>query len=308
MTADDYNFDGRQEVQLDQRQACGPDRAGPRRQLYELDVRSICHNLLATLTRRPEAYHRKVLAGTDGRNDVASVSDRVVFKQEGLDERLQYDEQPRKSLIDHFYDPGTTLESRRRAAMPTRRGDFPCALTRPGCAAIRTACRCNCPAQGIVEGVSLRITKSMTLEAGSSTLEIAYLLEGLPQDRSLHFAVEFNFAGMPAGADDRYFYGHEAHRLGQLGTQLDLHDAGELGLVDEWLGLDVNLVVLATRSRVDVPDRERSANRKAASNWSINRSPCCPIGTSRATQPAAGRWPCDWRSTPAWPKAAARST
>ena len=54
-----------------QRQAGGliaPCRGG---QLYELDVRSICHNLLATLTRRPEAYHRKVLAGADGRNDVA---------------------------------------------------------------------------------------------------------------------------------------------------------------------------------------------------------------------------------------------
>ena len=31
--------------------------------MYELDVRSICHNLLATLARQPEAYHRKVLAG-----------------------------------------------------------------------------------------------------------------------------------------------------------------------------------------------------------------------------------------------------
>ena len=52
----------------------------------------------------------------------------------------------------------------------------------------------------------LRITKGLTLEAGSSLLEIAYLLEGLPHDRPLHFAVEFNFAGLPAGADDRYFY------------------------------------------------------------------------------------------------------
>ena len=60
--------------------------------LYELDVRSICHNLLATLARRPEAYHRKVLAGASGGNgQVASIHDRVVFKQAGLDQRLQYD-------------------------------------------------------------------------------------------------------------------------------------------------------------------------------------------------------------------------
>jgi alpha-amylase len=72
-------------------------------------------------------------------------------------------------------------------------------------------------------------------------LEIAYTLEGLPKDRPLHFAVELNFAGLPAGADDRYFYGHEHQRLGQLGSRLDLADAAELGLADDWLGIDVNL-------------------------------------------------------------------
>ena len=71
--------------------------------LYELDVRSICHNLLATLARRPEAYHRKMLAGANnGNGQVASIHDRVVFKQAGLDQRLQYDRWPRKSLLDHF--------------------------------------------------------------------------------------------------------------------------------------------------------------------------------------------------------------
>jgi alpha-amylase len=87
----------------------------------------------------------------------------------------------------------------------------------------------------------LKLTKSVTLAAGSSTLEIAYLIEGLPEGRTLHFSPEFNFAGLPSGADDRYFYGRDRHRFGQLGSKLDLHEAGELGLVDEWLGVDVNL-------------------------------------------------------------------
>jgi hypothetical protein len=90
-------------------------------------------------------------------------------------------------------------------------------------------------------GVPLRITKGITLSAGSSTLEIAYLLENLPANQPLHFAVELNFAGMPAGADDRYFYDLEHRRLGQLGTRLELADTMGLGLVDEWLGLDVSL-------------------------------------------------------------------
>jgi alpha-amylase len=78
------------------------------------------------------------------------------------------------------------------------------------------------------------------MTAGGSALEIAYLLENLPAHRPLHFAVEFNLSGLPAGADDRYFYrGDHSHSLGHLGSRLDLHDIDQLGLVDEWLGIDV---------------------------------------------------------------------
>src|SRR5690606_29079406 len=81
-------------------------------QMYELDVRTICHNLLATITRRPEAYHRKVLAGAQNNgNGAASIHDRVIFKQAGLDQRLQYDKWTRKSLLDHFFALPTTLQS-----------------------------------------------------------------------------------------------------------------------------------------------------------------------------------------------------
>ena len=210
--------------------------------LYELDVRSIAHNLLATLTRRPEAYHRKVLAGADDRNDVAGVSDRVIFKQAGLDARLQYDAHPRKSLLDHFYDPQTTLPAVAQGEA-LERGNF---LSRPYETRLRRnphRMQLQLACQGLAGDVPVRITKSLTLEAGSSTLEIAYLLEGLPPSSPLHFAVEFNFAGLPSGADDRYFRGDARRRLGQLGTRLDLEETQELGLIDEWLGLDVNLTL-----------------------------------------------------------------
>ena len=240
LSADDYNFDGRQEVQLSNDKLVAliaPSRGG---QIYELDVRSIAHNLLATLTRRPEAYHRKVLAGGDGRNDVAGVSDRVVFKQPGLDTRLQYDAHPRKSLLDHFYDPQTTLAAV-ASGEAVEQGDF---LSRPYEARLRrnpSRMQVQLTNQGSASGVIVKITKGVTLEAGSSALEIAYLLEGLPPGLPLHFAVEFNFAGLPSGIDDRYFYGHARRRLGQLGTRLDQIDEKELGLADEWLGIDVNL-------------------------------------------------------------------
>ncbi len=46
---------------------------------------------------------------------------------------------------------------------------------------------------------------------------------------------------MPSGADDRYFYDADRNTLGQLGTQLDLQDVQGIGLVDEWLGIDLGL-------------------------------------------------------------------
>ena len=70
---------------------------------------------------------------------------------------------------------------------------------------------------------------------------VEYLIEQLPPDHPLHFAVEWNFAGMPAGADDRYFYEANRQPLGQLGSQLDLRDTTGVGLVDRWLGIDVGL-------------------------------------------------------------------
>ncbi|MCA9270238.1 MAG: DUF1926 domain-containing protein, partial [Planctomycetales bacterium] len=109
-TSGDFNFDARQEVRLANPKLLAllaPSAGG---QMYELDVRSICHNLLATLTRRAEAYHGKVRSGPSASGDhVASIHDRVVFKQEGLDQRLQYDQHPRNSLIDHFYAANVEL-------------------------------------------------------------------------------------------------------------------------------------------------------------------------------------------------------
>jgi alpha-amylase len=239
--AADYNFDARQEIRLANDRMLAlvePSRGG---QLTELDVRRIQHNLLATLTRRPEAYHRKVLAGANqGGEHCASIHERVVFKQADLDQRVQYDCHSRNSLVDLFYDNDATLGAVASGQAPVR-SDFADAVydarirRNPG----RIQVQLN--HEGMACGMPIRITKGLTLGAGSASLEITYLLEGLPPGQPLHFAVELNFAGLPAEADDRYFRDLDGNRLGQLGARLDLRDAMGLGLVDEWQGIDVCL-------------------------------------------------------------------
>lgn len=240
-TASDFNLDARQEVFLANDKLAtmiSPHQGG---QLYELDVRSICHNLLATLTRRPEAYHRKVLAGNAGANgNVASIHERVVFKQPGLDQRVQYDAHPRKSLVDHFYDNETTLNAV-ASGQAMERGDFASGTYEARVRRNPQRIQVQLSKQGNVYGHPLKITKGVTLTAGSSALEIAYLLEGLPPGQPFHFAVEFNFSGLPGNCDDRYFHDGNQRRLGHLGRQFDLTDVGAIGLVDEWLGIELAL-------------------------------------------------------------------
>lgn len=244
LEASDFNFDARNEARLANQSLVAYAAPAAGGSLYELDVRSICHNLLATLARRPEAYHRKVLAGPSAAGgDVASIHDRVVFKQEDLDKEVGvYDSYLRKSLIDHFFDLDVSLDDIATNGY-REQGDF---ITGSYDAKLRRSpqrMQLMMSRDGHVDGAPIRITKGVTLEPDSQVLEIAYLLEGLPKDQPLHFGVEFNFAGLPSGADDRYFHTGDGNSLAQLGERLDQIDVGSIHLTDEWLGIDCGLSI-----------------------------------------------------------------
>ena len=239
-SVDDYDFDARLEVRLASDHLVSLIAPAAGGQIYELDVRSICHNLQATLMRRPESYHRKVLAGANqNEGHVSSIHDRLVFKQEGLDQRLQYDDHPRNSLIDHFYDETVTHESVERGEVQER-GDFVQGVFETKLRRSPERIQVHMTRDGSAAGHKIRVSKGVTLQAGGTEFEIVYLLENLPLHQTFHFGIEFNFSGLPAGADDRFFYQHATeNRLGQLGSRLDLHDVQNLGLVDEWLGINL---------------------------------------------------------------------
>jgi alpha-amylase len=241
ITTEDFDKDVLPEVRLANDRLVSyiaPARGG---MIYELDIREAQHNLLATMQRRPEVYHRKVKSGAGSNTNVAaSIHDRVVFKQAGLQERLIYDIYPRKSLLDHFFDIDTTLDAVARSEA-MERGDF---VALPYQAKLRRSSdkvQIQLRRDGNAWGVPLVITKAVTLEAGEDKLQVTYLIEGLPPGRPFHFASEWNFAGMPAGASDRYFFDENGNSLGQLGTRLQLKDSRFVGLIDEWLGISGQL-------------------------------------------------------------------
>lgn len=242
----DHDFDGLPEVRLANEQCVAwfaPHRGG---MMYEFDLRRLGHNLLATLQRRPEAYHEKIRAGeTRATDQAASIHDRVVFKQPDLDKRLIYDQHPRKSLLDHFWAAGTRIDDlvegsaaelgdfvqgRYQASIRRKDGRVMLVQQKQGNVAS--------PIDGSLR--SIQITKGAVLESGQSIV-FHYELEGLPRGTDWIFGVEFNFAGLPAGLDDRYFRDSAGQRLGDLGKLIDLANQDSIGLTDQWLGLDVKL-------------------------------------------------------------------
>ncbi len=240
----DQNLDARKEVKLASDRLAlylSPARGG---HLYELDVRSISTNLLATLNRRPEAYHDKVRHAAEHQNDdqssTKSIHDLVHFKQPDLDKKLQYDPSPRKSLVDHFITDGASAEQFELGQAEA--GDFVTgvyeALLRRSEKRVEVVLTRN----GHVGETPIKLSKTVSLncDAGNS-VEIQYRLEQLPPGETFNLGVEFNFAAMPAGAGDRYFYGGDGSQLGQLQTRLELTQSIRIGLVDEWLGIDASL-------------------------------------------------------------------
>jgi alpha-amylase len=238
----DVDFDGRDEVRVTSDLLdcwLAPSRGGI---LYELDLRGPRHNLLATLDRRPEAYHAQVLAGPGAARSIVDASQVATFKQEGLERMVRYDRTRRKSLVDHFWDVDVAAAAVVDGAA-IERGDFAEGIYaheihRAGGRVDVRLCRA-----GNAWGIPFTLAKTVSVRPGSPTLEIAYELTGLPADFRQHLAVELNFAGMPARADGRFFSDAVGRSLGELGTCLDLPAASRLGLVDDWLGIDAALAI-----------------------------------------------------------------
>ncbi len=239
----DFNLDARQEVRIENDRLIAFIRPALGGHIYELDFRHAAINLLATLDRRPEAYHGTVIAAAHHagtQNDLPSIMDRVVLKQDDLDQRLVYDCYPRKALVDHFLTPDATIEDM-IACRAVELGDFTTGtyLSRVQRSETQVAVVMERP--GVVDGHAIQVRKTITCEADSGTLDVHYVLENLPEGVSVLFAVEINIAAMAGHAHDRYYADPTGLRLGMLDARLDLAAGGGVTLTDEWLDVAVGL-------------------------------------------------------------------
>ena len=292
----DFDFDSRQELRVSNHRMIAwmaPSRGGS---LYELDLRANGVNSLATLNRRPEAYHQKIIdharnGGQDGGENVSSIHDIVRFKQPDLDKKIVYDQWPRKSLIDHFLQPG--LNGQDFATGAGTIGDFAnqayeASVQRGDSQIAVEMTRC-----GSVNKLRGRVRKIVVLSADRpSELLVRYELSEFPKDVPLHFGVELNFAAMPGHASDRYFYDSSGNQLGTLDYRLDIESSDRLSLIDEWLGLDIAVECSQGAGFWTLPIETIS---QSESGFELVQQSVCVVPHWEFVIPESGVWTTDLR-------------
>jgi alpha-amylase/alpha-mannosidase (GH57 family) len=246
----DFDKDGKEELIVETPNFnvyINPNYGG---QIFELDFKPAEFNITDVMTRKKEGYHEKILQLSKEMNNpnnqgVASIHDMLTAKEEGLEKFLHYDWYKRGSLVDHFLGAGTTIENFYQCKYPEQ-GDFVNQPYRADVELKRGMLEITLTRDGIVwienEQRNLRLQKKIIIDKNSTEILIRYKLENLDEDDlDLWFGVEFVCNFLAPNSDDRYFYfvGYEVEdsKLASIG---EVQDVTSFGVVDKWLGVDMN--------------------------------------------------------------------
>jgi hypothetical protein len=218
--------------------------------LFELDFKPKSQNLLDTLTRREEGYHKKLREldekSKEQKSDqVASIHDLVLTKEEGLENYLTYDWYRRGSLIDHFLGEQTKLDDFSRCQY-SEQGDFVNQPYLHKIEKVKGGLNVTLYRDGFVwindKRAPITVAKKILLRPDSSELDISYLIiNNHIQRANLWFGVEFNLATF-SGDDRRRFYCMEDRQTKgkTLATVANSGKASDFGITDDQLELDIN--------------------------------------------------------------------
>lgn len=212
--------------------------------LFELDHRASRFNLLNTLTRVEEAYHKQLQekgddSGDDGES--RSIHDIVHAKEDNLADFLVYDNYRRASLRDHILPADLNVDQLWGNSYDEL---APHTTARYAFAAQATSVTLSCVAPLHLEGApEVQITKTLSLSEDESKLQIRYHVEnrsGISLD--LTFGVEWVVNFLTGSANDRYYWS-QGQDLGapMLGVRTAWDAMRHVALRDEWKKLDFEL-------------------------------------------------------------------
>lgn len=243
----DFDDDGRDEILVETPHLnayFSPRHGGS---MFELDLKDKGFNLLDTITRRKEGYHKKLY---ELKNQPASsgktIHDRIEAKEEGLEKYLIYDWHRRLSFVDHVMPVGTGLEQF-ASNKYQESGDFIVEPFEYRTKKTQSKLSVIFSRKGriLVNDVAhnLFIIKTINVSPKQPSIEALYTLENR-SDSGLEFVfgVEYNWSMLAGDAPDRYYHidnlDLENNKLNSRGETPDLN---AFGLKDEYHKLDINV-------------------------------------------------------------------
>lgn len=247
----DFDRDGQNEVLVSTREQNLYFQPGYGGALFEHDVKKRHVNLLSTLSRRHEAYHRALPRAIHARDVAAqgpaAIGERVITKEMGLERYLHYDWYRRFSLLDHFLHPDTRLETFYNMSYGEQ-GDFinqayDCTTSESEEGIVIRMCR-----DGHVwigpEFWPVTIAKTITVPRSGIGFSCDYqLTNGRARPVELWFGVELNLNMRTSNDQNRRFYSPSGRQLEPSGLAAHAQDdsIAEVALRDEVQGLDIQL-------------------------------------------------------------------
>lgn len=223
--------------------------------ITEWDWRAKRFNLVNTLSRREEGYHRDLIEaaeqdavefpGREGKKLESIHSAVVRAKEPGLEKQLHYDWYRRVGLIDHFI-PFESILDDFAAAQYRELGDFVDQGYQPHARREKQSIVVTLLRDGHVwQGdafIPVRVEKRVEIRTGSHQLPVRYSITNTSkQSISARFGVEFCF-GLLAGHSEDAFY--RAAEIGKAERWLDSRGETEtdrIALVNEFLGIEIAL-------------------------------------------------------------------
>jgi alpha-amylase len=220
--------------------------------LFEVDYKPKFYNLLNTLSRRKEAYHRKILETKGGKNisDVGgnatpSIHDLEKAVDPELESYLTYDWYRRLSFIDHFLDERTNLENFSKC----RYGEYGDFVNQPYTfetkkSEDKIAIKLERNGGMWRDGTRfpIDIKKILSVNKGESKICADYEITNR-SDKTLDiwFGVEFNFAILSGTSENAYY--EVRGRKDGLADVGAVHNCDGIRIVDKYVGIDAKLKI-----------------------------------------------------------------
>ncbi len=221
--------------------------------IFEWDLRRHNYNVLSTLTRRPEAYHKVLMEQSSGDRTgegsiIPSIHDLIRVKDVDSLRHLVYDEYPRSSLIDHFFSSGTKLEQFASNSY-SEVGNFvgkpyEASVSRMG-KALKIALQCSGNLRLGQNNLLFEVQKEIRLEAGQEKMNVDYQLKNISNSSiKAVFGNEWNLNLLGGGHNEQAYYLVPGLVLDdRLDSWRELEGVNKIFLGNRNLGFELRLTI-----------------------------------------------------------------